>query len=405
MTSKQSCAFLLVARPPVGTREARAGEGRRCSPTVARTTLRRGAAGFWSARRGASRATTRTRTTASRSSACAARWRRSSPFPIADLPACIETLSEGDCDEVLSDVSGACQRERGSRPAGEPCVSGGECSSGVCLFSGTLCGECSEVAEVGDPCGDVGVSCTGPGLACDPTSQECAEIVVGDLGAPCGAAVTEPCRADLVCSGGECVEPLDEGEDCSLDPARCDFRRSLTCIDDQCQPFDVVALGESCGSDWPFPRCSDYAYHRQPAALWHVREGLRRRHRGMRELFLPVQGRALPLRRRLRRSHDRREQLQHLRLPVHGYEDLPERLLPELTCSAKGAPHRHSGTTAGGGFRRCPRSLRSRLPLRLRRPRLLRHARTLEEPHYNRSGCFPACTGRRRGSLCAYPIA
>ena len=181
-------------------------------------------------------------------------------FPIADIAGCIETLSEGDCEEILSDVSGACQHERGAKAAGETCLDHGECESGICLYSGTICGECTEVSSVGDMCGVAGVSCTAPGLTCDYENEECVELEIRGLGELCGESVVVQCRSDLVCSGGECVERLGEAEDCSEDPNLCDMRRWLFCVDNECVQQDVKTLGESCGAEWPFPRCSDYAF-------------------------------------------------------------------------------------------------------------------------------------------------
>ncbi len=181
-------------------------------------------------------------------------------FPIADMAGCIETLNAGDCDDVLSDLSGACKHERGSKAAGEPCIDNGECNSGICRFSGTQCGECTEVAALGDPCDVSGLSCTAPGLTCDYEAEECAAIEIVGVGEVCDGSSVVLCEPNLVCSGGECAETLQEGDDCSLDPNRCDPRRELNCTDNECVPFVVMNLGDACGADWPFPRCSDYAY-------------------------------------------------------------------------------------------------------------------------------------------------
>ncbi len=189
-------------------------------------------------------------------------------YGIADLKGCTSFLNQSDCDPVLDEnstppeyVTGACQRERGPKPAGQPCMSRSQCASGYCKFSGTPCGVCLPALEKGEPCSNIDGGCQLPNLACDFDADECVEVSSSGVGEACGTE-TERCEGGLTCTDAGCKSALDENADCSADGSVCDFRRLLSCSESMlCKPAHVSALGESCSTEGGgLLRCSALAY-------------------------------------------------------------------------------------------------------------------------------------------------
>jgi hypothetical protein len=130
--------------------------------------------------------------------------------------ACNRTLAALSCEEFSSGAPvEACMWTPGTRPNGQGCVAGLQCTSKFCRFprlpdSATpddlnVCGVCAPTPVPGDPCVD-GDDCGE--LAC--SDGKC--IVQQDEDGPCAA--DDQCST-LVCIDNKCAQPLKAGLPCS----------------------------------------------------------------------------------------------------------------------------------------------------------------------------------------------
>lgn len=193
---------------------------------------------------------------------------------IADPTGCAAGLESGTCEEMLAGALAACAPLPADVASGEPCHDNEQCESGICRFSGSVCGSCAVALDEGTPCEGVPVTeVCGPGLACDVGGTGlCQARQRQGLNEPCGTELLT-CAAGLFCgSGATCLPVLLDGEPCGAETSGCDIRRALYCIDDVCGPLDVlVQPGAECGLDgMPFPRCSA-AFYCEPSTNQCVR--------------------------------------------------------------------------------------------------------------------------------------
>jgi hypothetical protein len=189
---------------------------------------------------------------------------RADGFGVADLAGCVGMLDAGDCQAFLAEDTGKCARNPGPVAGGAPCRQNEQCQSGVCRFSGNVCGTCLDALDEGEPCGGVAEESCKPGLVCDDTGTgNCVALQTRGDAESCDAAEVA-CEAGLYCEPtlATCTPWLTENAACSA-AALCDSRRGLFCNEGSgtCGKLDVlVENGEACGTDGVFPRCSERHY-------------------------------------------------------------------------------------------------------------------------------------------------
>jgi|GEM_PF-2212248 len=205
------------------------------------------------------------------------------------LSACVSALQALPCGSTTDNVP-ACQFT-GSLAAGTSCISGEQCQSGSCIYSGSgspdggvstpSCGACSTLAQVGGACGDnqtcapgsacvpgagtatctaithgaAGASCDdiealcADGLYCDATTRKCTATKAS--GAPCSGS--NECTPPLVCGGASpvgmgttCQSAGQAGTGCSFDE-QCASGLGCDSSKNQCATVSWASAGQPCG--------------------------------------------------------------------------------------------------------------------------------------------------------------
>jgi hypothetical protein len=174
------------------------------------------------------------------------------------LATCTTNQEAQTCDEWIGTLTPGCGFV-GTKPTGEPCLSGSQCASGFCdefLYATErdVCGVCASPRAEGDSCSS---SCGGDGsVACefDPSGvNRCVKLA--SAGASCdavaGCATGLVCAIPLAATTGQCLPATgNDGDPCD-DRAGpiCDYRRRLYCNAQThvCGLARALAPGEPCG--------------------------------------------------------------------------------------------------------------------------------------------------------------
>jgi hypothetical protein len=158
----------------------------------------------------------------------------------------------------------------GTKSGGSGCYVDDQCDSLVCKTSGGLCGKCTTVGQIGDPCSST-AGCA-PGSYCDTqVNQEC--VKQGGLGQSCtshqdctpdlrcafstcqlrqgsgaNCSSERDCQAELICGGSKCKAPAlgEAGASCNSEPLSCNSFKNFYCTGGKCVAGTTGLPGQSC---------------------------------------------------------------------------------------------------------------------------------------------------------------
>ncbi len=158
----------------------------------------------------------------------------------------------------------------GTKSGGSGCYVDDQCDSLVCKKSGSLCGKCTTVGQIGDPCSST-AGCA-PGSYCDTqVNQQC--VKKAGLGQACTSSVDcapdlrcafttcqlrqgagancsaeRDCQAELICGSGKCKQPAlgEAGASCNGEPLSCNTFKGFYCSGGKCVAGTQGLPGQSC---------------------------------------------------------------------------------------------------------------------------------------------------------------
>lgn len=158
---------------------------------------------------------------------------------VADFQGCTTRAAAQTCDTFnSSDLDFVCPL-KGSRKAGEKCISGYQCETGICATSLTTCRTCVTAKERGADCSADGVC--GPGLRCNSVGRCVTESTLNQ-----SCSDTQPCISSLVCLAGACRRQPETANAPCTSAVGCALDRGLFCLDDKCVSFIVNGPSGEC---------------------------------------------------------------------------------------------------------------------------------------------------------------
>jgi hypothetical protein len=160
--------------------------------------------------------------------------------------ACTTALAASRCTTAEPTALAACKFV-GTLAPQAPCVSNGQCASGLCAHSGAgTCGVCAVPTPIGGDCSTV--VCV-EGATCNIV-QKC--VAWAAEGAACNDEKA-PCKSPLDCVAGTCqpnpVPPAELGKGAACGSpgyAFCSVEQGLTCIGGTCVEKALASLGQPC---------------------------------------------------------------------------------------------------------------------------------------------------------------
>lgn len=171
-----------------------------------------------------------------------------SSLDVATVEACRARAAAQSCGELWDFELGRCPDAKGTRPAGAPCFSGEQCTSGRCGRAplGQVCALCEPVGQEGqacDPDPDNGMTCSG-GFQC--INGQCAAAPVSKENETCAASSFRRCQPGLRCVQDLCRPQLGADAGCT-EFDDCSSLQGLFCDQGHCATVPLSADG-GC---WP----------------------------------------------------------------------------------------------------------------------------------------------------------